>query len=147
MGEEDAIEYEYLDRTAWHKKGRPDKLDAFFRTATLRLSPLPRLKGKKPLAGPAIDKRMAWSKDRIQGKDRSGIGIEAIFQTAFESRPTAPNKSRRPYAFGSQKTRANTFEAYRYYTRVCGSFRKIPRRPIRYNFSTGMYRPMISTAC
>jgi hypothetical protein len=45
MGETDAVEFEYLDRTEWHKAGRSDNLDDFYRTATLHLSPLPQLKG------------------------------------------------------------------------------------------------------
>jgi hypothetical protein len=148
MGEEDAIEYEYLDRTAWHKKGRPDKLDAFFRTATLYLSPLPRLKGKsRSLVQQSIK---GWLGRRTEAKDRSGpvLGIEKIFETAFESRPKEPNRSRRPYAFGSKDNKSKYYRSvsilYEAYAEASEKYRA---GHYDVTFPAGMYRPVIATAC
>jgi hypothetical protein len=43
LGDTDAIAFEYLDLETWYRKGRPENIDGFFTTATLKLSPLPEL--------------------------------------------------------------------------------------------------------
>jgi hypothetical protein len=110
MGETDELRFEYLDRTAWHRSARPRKLDAFFRPAKLRLSPLPRLKGlKREVARQSVQSwlgQRARSHGGSQGAaSRAVLGIPAIISAAFESRSREPKRSRRPYAFGSKEAR------------------------------------------
>ena len=76
------------------------------------------------------------------------LGIEKIFETAFESRPNEPNRSRRPYAFGSKDNKS------KYYRSVSILYEAYAEASERYRagqydvaFPTGMYRPVISTAC
>ena len=142
MGETDEIEFEYLDRTRWHQARRPDRLDDFFRTAKLRLSPLPKLKGMdRSLVQQSVQ---SWLGRRTEANGRSGIalGIEGIFETAFESRPKNPKRSRRPYAFGTKENKKKYFKSvsvlYQAYTEVSERF-----RAGRYEtkFPPGMYRP------
>jgi REP element-mobilizing transposase RayT len=148
MGETDEIEFEYLDRTAWHKRGRPEKLDAFYRTAKLVLSPLPRLKGKSRSLVQQSTK--SWLGRRTQTKDRNGpvLGIEKIFETAFESRPKEPKRSRRPYAFGSKDNKSKYFRTvsilYEAYAEASEKYRA---GQYDVTFPGGMYRPAIATAC
>jgi hypothetical protein len=146
MGEEDAIEFEYLDRTGWHKKGGPEKLDAFFRTATLYLSPIPKLKGMNwSLVQQSVK---GWLGRRTETGDRSGavLGIERIFETAFESRPKEPYKSRRPYALGSKDNKSKYYRSvsilYQAYAEASERYR---RGQYEVSFPPGMYRPLIST--
>ena len=146
MGEADEIEFEYLDRTEWHKAGRPSDLGPFFKKATLRLSPLPQLEGMDRLL--VRQSVQSWLGGRSKARDKDYpskarvLGIEGIFATAFESRPRNPAKSRRPYAFGSKQNRVKYFESvstlYRAYAEASERF-----RAGEYNvaFPTGMYRP------
>ena len=41
LDEADTFEFEYFDRTAWHRAKRPEDRERFWRTTTLRLSPIP----------------------------------------------------------------------------------------------------------
>ena len=147
MGESDAMEFEYLDRTAWHKAGRPTKLDAFFRTATLRLSALPQLEGvERSLVRQSIN---SWLGRRTESRDKSRavLGIDGIFNTAFESRPANPKRSRRPYAFGSKDNKSKYYQSvsilYQVYFEASERFRS---GQYDVSFPAGMYRPVISIA-
>jgi hypothetical protein len=148
MGESDEIKYEYLDRVAWHKKGRPKKLDAFYRTATLHLSPLPSLKNKN--RSTAQQSIKGWLGRRSKARERSEpvLGIEAIFETAFESRPKDPERSRRPYAFGSKDNKTKYYRSasilYEAYAEASERYRAGQYDVV---FPAGMYRPVIATAC
>jgi REP element-mobilizing transposase RayT len=147
MGESDAIEFEYLDRTAWHKAGRPEQMGDYYRTATLRLSPLPQLVGmERKLVRESIT---SWLGKRAiaRGKGTRALGIEGIFSRAFESRPKHADKSRRPYAFGSKENKATYYQGvsilYHLYATASERF-----RTGKYNvaFPEGMYHPPISVA-
>jgi REP element-mobilizing transposase RayT len=147
MGETDAIEFEYPDRTLWHRAGRPDRLDAFYRTARLQFSPLPRFEGmKRPSVWQSVE---SWLGRRTESRDKSRtvLGIDGIFNTSFESRPANPKRSRRPYAFGSKDNRSKYYQSvsilYQAYAEASDRFRSG-----HYNvaFPAGMYRPVISVA-
>jgi hypothetical protein len=147
VDESDSIEFDYLDRTAWHKAGCPERLDRFYRTATLRLSPLPRLEGmERELVGESV---RSWLGYRIRDRDKSKgvLGIEKIFDAAFELRPKSSKKSRRPYAFGSNENKIRYYQSssilYAAYTEASEQFRSG-----RYNvsFPAGMYRPTTAMA-
>jgi hypothetical protein len=142
MGETDEIEFEYLDRTKWHKARRPGRLDDFFRTVKLRLSPLTKLKG---LDRSSVQQSvLSWLGRRTEANGRTGaaLGIEGIFETAFDSRPKNPKRSRRPYAFGSKENKAKYFKSvsalYHAYTEASESFRA---GQYGTKFPSGMYRP------
>ena len=147
MGETDAIEFEYLDRSEWHKAGRPGRLDGFYRTATLQLSPLPRLKAvERSFVRRSIQ---GWLGRRTETNGRTGValGIEGIFATCFDSRPNNANKSRRPYAFGTKENKRRYYQSisalYQAYGEASEKF-----RGGQYDtaFPSGMYRPAILTA-
>lgn len=147
MGESDSINFEYLDRTAWHRAGRPDRLDSFYRTATLQLSPLPKLEGmERSVVRESVS---SWLGRRCQKRERSGSvpGIEGVFAAAFESRPDKPNRSRRPYAFGSKDNKAKYYQGvsilYQRYTEASERFRS---GQYDVHFPDGMYRPPIPIA-
>jgi REP element-mobilizing transposase RayT len=147
MGETDSMEFEYLDRTAWHKAGRPANLDAFYRTATLRLAPLPQLEGvERSLVRQSIK---SWLGRRTESRDngRVVLGIDGIFDTAFESRPANSKRSRRPYAFGSKDNKSKYYQSvsilYQAYAEASERYRS---GQCDVTFPTGMYRPVISVA-
>jgi hypothetical protein len=147
MGESDAMEFEYLDRTAWHKSGRPTKLDPFFRTATLRLSPLPQLDGvERSLVQQSVK---SWLGRRTESRDKSRavLGIDGIFDTAFESRPANPKRNRRPYAFGSKDNKSKYYQSvsilYQAYAEASEQYRD---GQYDVGFPTGTYRPVIPVA-
>ena len=147
MGDSDEIEFEYLDRTAWHKAGRPEDLHAYYKTATMKLSPLPQLKSmSKSLTRRSIE---SWLGRRANASERGNeaLGVEAIFDKAFESRPKHPKQSRRPYAFGSKENKTSYYESI---SILYDSFAKASERFIggdfRVSFPPGMYRPPIAIA-
>jgi hypothetical protein len=76
------------------------------------------------------------------------LGIEKIFETAFESRPKKPNRSRRPYAFGSKDHKSKYYRSvsilYEAHAEASEKYRAGKYDVI---FPAGMYRPVISTAC
>jgi REP element-mobilizing transposase RayT len=147
MGDSDEIEVEYLDRTEWHRGGRPEDLKSYFRNATMRLSPLPQLKSMhRSLIRRSIE---SWLGRRVETGERGKkeMGIEAIFDTAFESRPRDPKQSRRPYAFGSKENKGRYYESvsmlYDSYARASERFRN---GDYRVTFPPGMYPPPIASA-
>jgi REP element-mobilizing transposase RayT len=146
MGETDAIEFEYLDRTEWHKKGRPETLDGFFRAATLKLSPLTQLRGMERSV--ACQSIRSWLGRRKETRDNGRVlGIEGILDTAIDSRPDNPNRSRRPYAFGSKEHKSKYYQSisilYQVYSEASEKYR---RGQYDITFPDGMYRPVISIA-
>ena len=147
MGESDAIEFEYLDRTAWHREGRPEKLDDYYKTATIKLSPLPRLKGLERRV--VKESVTGWLGTRMKAREKGGkvMGVEGIYQTAFESRPKHPDRSRRPYAFGSKEKKKSYYQSV---SRLYGLYAEASERfrdgEYEVTFPTGMYRPTIAVA-
>jgi hypothetical protein len=146
MGETDEIEFEYLDRSQWHKSGRPDKLDGFFRTVTLKLSPLDQLKGMERWK--VCQSIRSWLGRRKQTRDNGrALGIDAILDTAIDLRPRNPNRSRRPYAFGSRDNKSKYYQSisilYQAYSEASEKFRA---GQYEVTFPEGMYRPVISIA-
>jgi REP element-mobilizing transposase RayT len=147
MGDSDEIEFEYLDRTAWHKAGRHEDLDKYYRTATMKLSPLPKLTSmQRSVVRQSVK---SWLGQRGKERETCGrvLGIEAIFETAFESRPKEPKRSRRPYAFGSKEKRS---EHYRSISALYAAHETASERfrngEYRVSFPEGMYRPPIMVA-
>jgi hypothetical protein len=147
MGDNDEIEFEYLDRTAWHEAGRTDDLHPYFRKATMKLSPLPRLKSmSKSLIRRSIE---SWLGRRVNASEsgKKALGTEAIFDKAFESRPKHPKHSRRPYAFGSKENKTSYYQSI---SILYDSYAKASERFIsgefRVSFPPGMYRPPIAIA-
>lgn len=109
LADHDRLDFEYLDRTAWHAARRPDNLAPFFRTATLELSPLPACEGLSREA--CRDSARAWIEhahakaeanktDEQRQRRRRPLGIDKLIHTDFEARPASPDRSRRPYVFG-----------------------------------------------
>jgi len=147
MGDSDEIEFEYLDRTAWHKAGRPDDLHPHFRKATMKLSPLPQLKSlPRSLIRRSID---AWLASRAKASEPSKkvLGIEAIFDKAFESRPKHPKRSRRPYAFGSKENKTSYYQSVSIlYDSYATASERFISGHYHVSFPPGMYRPPIATA-
>jgi hypothetical protein len=136
MGETDAVEFEYLDRTESHKAGRPDSLDDFYRTARLHLSPLPQLTGlERSSIGQSV---RGWLGRRTQtnGKSSVALGIEAIFDTAFESRPKKPEKESPLLRVWFQRKQEEIFPKHiGIVPGVRGGVREVSRRAIRSNIS------------
>jgi hypothetical protein len=76
------------------------------------------------------------------------LGIEKIFETAFESRPKEPNRSRRPYAFGSKDNKSKYYRSVSIlYEAHAEASKKYRAGKYDVTFPAGMYRPVISTAC
>jgi len=147
MGDSDAIEFEWLDRTAWHKAGRPKNLQPYYRKATMKLSPLPQLKSmRRSLIRRSIE---SWRGHRGKASEsgKKALGIEGIFETAFESRPKNPKRSRRPYAFGSKQNKRRYYESVSmlYHAHQTASERFLSG-DYRVKFPPGMYRPPIVVA-
>jgi REP element-mobilizing transposase RayT len=147
MGDSDEIEFEYLDRTAWHEGGRGEDLDKYFRTATMKLSPLPRLNEmERSLARRSVDSWLG-KRGKAREKGQKALGLEAIFDTAFESRPKEPKRSRRPYAFGSKEKKTDYFRSI---STLYGAHETASERfrngDFQVSFPEGMYRPPIMVA-
>jgi REP element-mobilizing transposase RayT len=147
MGDSDEIEFEYLDRTAWHKAGRPDDLDKYYRTATMKLTPLPQLTSmQRSLVRRSVE---SWLGSRGKERKTGGrfLGIEAILDTAFESRPKEPKRSRRPYAFGSIEKKRDHYQSI---SMLYGAHETASERfrngDFSVSFPEGMYRPPIMVA-
>jgi REP-associated tyrosine transposase len=114
LADEDRLEFEYLDRVAWHDAGSPDDLTPFFRTATLELSPLPVCEGMSREACRAST--LSWMEaarakheadltPEERARFKTPLGIDKVLQTEPESRPKAPSFRERPYVFGSPEAR------------------------------------------
>ncbi|MDH5675093.1 MAG: transposase [Myxococcales bacterium] len=104
LGDSDGPEFEWLNRTKWHRKKRPEKLAPFFEKVTLKLSPVPACEGMDRELCPASLER--WlehqrAKQSAKGNQRSAapMGVEKVVQTSFEARPKNPSFSKRPYVF------------------------------------------------
>lgn len=124
LDDTDQPTFEYLQRTAWHKAGRPKDVDRFFATVTLKLSPLPHLTGvaraeyKQMVEGWIRDlEQHATANTRASGhpaantQRQPALGVEAILNTPFEHRPRKPTFRRRPYAFGTPEEKREYYAA------------------------------------
>jgi REP element-mobilizing transposase RayT len=120
FGDADELTFEYLDRTAWHKAGRPKDLGPYFRSATLALSPLPSCDGcsrevyRASLMSwieAAHDKALAKQRDGSDGQPtgrperRPALGVDKVIAAAFDTWPKQPARSDRPYVFGTPENR------------------------------------------
>ncbi|MDD9932806.1 MAG: transposase [Myxococcales bacterium] len=107
------LSFTYLDRTAWHRAKRPGDLRPFLEQATLVLSPIPSCEGMDPeLYRQSLHTWMEQSLAKVRASKRGGsarrsdddpkptLGIDAIVQAAFDTRPRTPSFRRRPYAHG-----------------------------------------------
>lgn len=120
IADEDQLQFEYLDRTAWHRAGRPDDLDPFYRIATLELSPLPGCEGMsrevyRESARTWIAQAHARHQAELSPEERARytrpLGVDKVVTTDFETRPKSPERSQRPYVFGRPDARARYTEA------------------------------------
>jgi hypothetical protein len=162
FGDADELTFEYLDRTAWHKAGRPKDPGPYFRSATLTLSPLPSCDGcsrevyRASLMSwieAAHDKALAKQRD---GRDdqptgqpgrRPALGVDKVIASAFDTWPRQPAHSDRPYVFGTPENR-------RAYTAAAMELDEAHRdRSERYRagehdvtFPSGMYPPPLLQA-
>jgi hypothetical protein len=130
----------------WHEAGRPDNLDPFFKTAILQLSPLPQLEGKdRTLTRQSV---ISWLGRRKKSREKgsSMLGIEGILDTAIESRPRNPSRSR-PNAFGSKDNKRKYYQSvsllYGAYAEASERFRS---GQYDVTFPAGMYRPPVAIA-
>jgi hypothetical protein len=84
---------------------------------------------------------------RTREEGKKVLGLEAIYDTAFESRPKEPKRSRRPYAFGSKEKKAEHFRSisllYHAHETTSEKFRE---GNFSVSFPEGMYRPPIMVA-
>jgi REP element-mobilizing transposase RayT len=103
---EDELDFEYLDRTAWHRAGRPDDLGPFFRGARLRLSPLPALEAsaRTALSDAARRHDDDIRRDRQTDGKRRVLGLRRLATTAPFDRPAHPKRGRRPYCFATTRS-------------------------------------------
>jgi hypothetical protein len=120
LADEEQLQFEYLDRTAWHRAGRPDELGPFYRTATLVLSPLPGCEGLsrercRESARAWIAEAHARNQSKLTPEQRARytgpVGVEKVITSDFETRPKSPDRSRRPYVFGRPDARARYTKA------------------------------------
>ncbi len=148
LDERDELDFEYLDRTAWHRAGRPDDLDPFFRTARLRLSPLPALEASARTALRAASRRHEDDVRRgrhAQGKRRV-LGLRRLATTAPFDRPEHPKRGRRPYCFAT--TRSRSQEHYRQNREIHRAFDLAVARATSHvgMFPPGTYPPVHAIA-
>jgi len=147
MGDRDELEFEYLDRTLWHKAGRPKDLRAYYRTSTMKLSPLPQLRAMSRSLVRRSTESWLGCRYNASGSSKRELGIEAIFDTAFESRPKEPKRSRRPYAFGSKENRSRYFQSVSMlYHAYESASERFYLGDYCVSFPPGMYRPPIAVA-
>ncbi|MDH5674571.1 MAG: transposase [Myxococcales bacterium] len=126
LQESHELEFEYLDYEAWREDGAPkDRIDDFFTSATLVLSPLPACEGMAPEdyardvrawidavvreEGPASGK-MPKGAPRPSSSHGGFAGVDAVLNATFEHRPKDPAFRQRPYCFGSRENRKKHFE-------------------------------------
>ena len=148
LDEADTFEFEYFDRTAWHRAKRPEDRERFWRTTTLRLSPIPcAWDASREQLGAAL--RSALD-DAAQARRRGGmapLGLERVVQTGFESRPKVPSFRHRPYAFGTalerQAFRSSMSEVSRLHAEASVRFREGDRTAM---FPSGTYPPPLPLA-
>ena len=129
LDHDEELSFEYLDRSAWHKAGRPRKLKPFYKSSTLRLSRTPSCEG---LGHKALRESLeAWvehSHAKTQAKraqdardrdkhhraaERAGqcppeyvertpsrrLGLRKVIHARFDKRPRHSDLSKRPYEF------------------------------------------------
>jgi REP element-mobilizing transposase RayT len=110
IADSDELPFEYLNCSAWHRSKRPDKLDPFFRTSTLKLSKPPAC-ARMPaeLHRASVTSWVSAGRAERERFDSPALGVENVVHTAFEERPRRPNFSRRPYCFGHPDARSEHF--------------------------------------
>jgi len=156
LGDEGQIEFEYLDRMAWHQAGCPDDLAPFFFTATLELSPLPGCEGMsreayRTSACSWITVARAKHETSLERAERERfkhpLGVEKVLQTQFETRPKTPSFSHRPYVFGHPQAckqyTAAVVAIAQHHAELSERFRKGERE---LTFPEGTYLPPVMRA-
>ena len=107
--DEDRLQFEYLDRSAWHEADSPPDLSPFFCAATLELSPLPGCEGMsraayRESARSWIAATRAKHESQLEPAERERfkrpLGIDKVLQAELETRPKEASFSERPYVFG-----------------------------------------------
>ena len=118
----DDIAFEYLDLEAWYQKGRPENIDDFFTTATVKLLPLPEMADMDRASYARIVRK--WTAEAVQDAEREDdtkeahgiarkrqvLGVEEVLRVAFDARPKNPKFRRRPYYFGCSELRRARYE-------------------------------------
>ena len=139
----EGLRFEYLDKSAWHRAGRPDTLSPFFKEVELQLSALAKYEGLSPehyqtLLQSAVPERP---------KPNKVLGLEALLKQDFFSKPSRPKRSRRPYAFGHPERkaehRAEISALYEIYSQASERYRQGERHS---SFPQGTYLPPFGLA-
>jgi hypothetical protein len=156
LADDDRLEFEYLDRTAWPRAGRPESLAEFFRSATLELSPLPSCEGMsretyrqsaRTWIEHAKAESQACKEPAERNKAKRPLGIDKVIYTDFNARPKAPAHSRRPYAFGSAEACKRYTQAVVSMTQEHAELSRRYRNGERMlRFPDGMYPPPLIQA-
>jgi REP element-mobilizing transposase RayT len=148
FGDNDRINFEFLNCTAWHKKQRPENLDPFFETASLRLSPVPACAGmNRDLYRRSV---LSWLRERKVPQRNPAIpplSVEKIVHAAFDAVPRKPGFGRRSYVFGSKSAR---IENHRMMSVLQAAHARCSARFLsgdrNIRFPTGTYPPPIVAA-
>jgi REP element-mobilizing transposase RayT len=155
FGDADELDFEYLDRTAWHHAGEPKDLSPFFRTVTLVLSPLPSCEGLSREAcrnsvqrfiEQAHAKHEAKQSPEQRAARKPPLGVDKVLFAAFDTRPK-PARNKRPYVFGSAAACRAYTEAHvvrvQAYRELSARYRAGERN---LQFPEGMYPPPLIQA-
>jgi REP element-mobilizing transposase RayT len=115
IGDTDELQFEFLNRTAWHRAKRPASLDRFYQTVTLELSPIPSCKGMPREVYRASV--LSWveasrAKTSTDSKTTHGaLGVEKVIHAGFDARPRHASFRKRPYVFGAAPARREHTQA------------------------------------
>jgi len=106
QGQSKSLFFEYLDRTAWHKAGRPAQLDFFFKQVTLTLSPLPEHSGfsarrLQSALSEQLTQRQQVALSEAAQERKYPRGLELLAQTDPLQRPKQSKQTHRPYCHAS----------------------------------------------
>lgn len=110
-----AMTFHYLDRTAWHRAGRPDDVTPFLREIELELSPLPEMQDRsvaevRAAISDLLQQREERERRRRNEEGKDVLGLDGLAATNFDARPRSPKRSRRPYCHSScPRRRAERF--------------------------------------
>ena len=93
------LTFEYLDRSAWHHEGRPDDLNPYFKTVTLRLSVLPEWAAVTGSTYPHELQGLLRDRERQARAEhgKAALGLNKLAQTNPEQQPVSSKRSPRPY--------------------------------------------------
>lgn len=158
LTESELVHFEYFDYDAWRRARRPDDKAAFFRSAPVKISPLPH-GAHRSAAEYASDVR-SWLARQMAAevpkggqageraaKRRGYLGIEAVLKASIDQRPKNPKFSRRPYSFGSPEAkRAHYAESVALTTAYDACSERYLAGDTTVRFPPGTYPPPIIVA-